>query len=257
MNKQISTPIGILVILLFSVVVVFLTLQHTPQISENNISFDEIEDKSGISGIEDNLYERMQSVSNWSDIEKEIELSIDELRGMTATKEEEEYLIVDGIEDEGLSIKEVKINYDNNDIFSVSLLFNFYGAYPVSYEKNYAFLFPTGDIIKIEELVKEEELVNLASVVEKAIKENVASKREYVESNFNDELEWFDEKTKEIAVDAQETLSNFKITEDGITFYYDFEFPHAAKEIEPQGSAQILFRELDGLLQEIAFSLIE
>ncbi len=249
---------GILVIILFSVIVIFFTLQHSHQVIENKVFFNSFGDiKTVNSSADGSLYDTMSNVNNWSDIEKEIGLSIDELREVTAGNEEGKYFILDGVEDEGLSVKEVKINYDKDDIFSVSLIFNFYGAYPVSYEKYYSFFLPSEDIIKIEELVKEEELVNLASVLEEKIRDNVINKREYVEINFNDSLDWFDEMTKDVAIDTQEMLNNFKITVEGITFYYNFDFPHVAKEIEPQGAVQISFEDLRYFLIENVFSLSE
>jgi hypothetical protein len=45
-------------------------------------------------------------------------------------------------------------------------------------------------------------------------------------------------------------LNNFIVTPNGITFYYDFGFPHVAKALEPDNSFPVTNEELQPFLKK-------
>jgi hypothetical protein len=126
------------------------------------------------------------------------------------------------------------VNYNKKNILSLTISVETMSAYPDVLIRNYNFNTKTGTVIFLDSLLKKDSIPSLIS-------------------KFNNELSKRMEEAKAIAFEdaemAQETdfinnlfdkreflkedLKNFIITDKGITFTFEFGFPHVAQALEP------------------------
>jgi hypothetical protein len=143
------------------------------------------------------------------------------------------------------------VNYNKNNILSLSISVETMGAYPDGYLRSFNFNTKTGDILTIDSLIKNDSLASLISILNhelgRRIEEAKAMADEDAEksgdSEFIDNL--FD-KTEF----TQEDLKNFTVTDKGINFYFEFGFPHVAQALEPAGDFFITKEELTKYLKD-------
>jgi hypothetical protein len=142
------------------------------------------------------------------------------------------------------------INYNKNYILSLSIALETMGAYPDGYLESYNFNIKTGERLFIESLIKKDSLDpllrNLNAELTKRIEEAKAIADEDAEKSGDTEsINDLFTKTEF----SKEDLKNFIITDKGITFYFEFGFPHAVQALEPPGDFSIPKEELKPYLE--------
>jgi hypothetical protein len=137
------------------------------------------------------------------------------------------------------------VNYNKSGILSLSISVETMGAYPDGYLRSYNFNIKTGEAFSIDDLIKKDSLPSLIrdlnAELTKRIEESKAIAAEDAEKS--DDSESLDELFNRTEF-SKEDLKSFIITDKGITFYFDFGFPHAFQALEPAGDFFISREEL-------------
>ncbi|HEX8636921.1 MAG TPA: hypothetical protein VF692_02575 [Pyrinomonadaceae bacterium] len=134
-----------------------------------------------------------------------------------------------------------KIEYNKNGVLSAALYVSGSGAYPSEYTKHVVVDLKTGNAVKAADVfVKLPQLAGFADTFLQArIKKEIAERRK-------DSAE--DAQTmREMIAGAKfkpENLEFFSVSERGVSFYYDYGFPHVALALEPENRFFFTFAQL-------------
>lgn len=158
-----------------------------------------------------------------------------------------------------LSEMSFKVNYDRNGILDISLTQEGVGAYPSSQTVNLVIDLKTGRRVEIRDVLKPEALNKLAKMVDQKLsaekKEIIRriDKGEFSEDNDEELNNSLKEQINSLKF-SEETFNEFSVSDRGITFIYNADFPHVIKAVEPDGRYFFTWSELkpfikpDGLL---------
>lgn len=154
-------------------------------------------------------------------------------------------------EEEYLSEAGYEVNFNKNSILDISLWYEGIGAYPSTFRKNFIINSKTGVRVRPADV-----FVNLPKLAAKVRTAQLAeikkAKEEYKkepESADFDGNEYF-KTAKFTAVE----LNNFSVSDEGVTFNYNYEFPHVVLALQPDGKYFYSWTEIkpfikpDGLL---------
>jgi hypothetical protein len=145
-----------------------------------------------------------------------------------------------------------KVNYNANFILDITFFESGVGAYPSTLIEHRIINLKTGALLKAADVFNPPSLDALARLVGGAMRAEIrAGIKEY--GRDESAAEWLRDKLREAKFGA-ENLDNFSVNTTGVTFLYDFGFPHAIKALEPSGRYFFSFERLkehirtDGLL---------
>lgn len=137
-----------------------------------------------------------------------------------------------------------KVTLNRHSILSLTYTEDGMGAHPSSSSESLSVDLRTGKAITAKDLFKPSSLPALAARVDRAFQAAVKKTRQ----EWGEELERFDERLNvHFGVDD---LDSFKLDERGVTFLYDFEFPHVALALEPQEEYFFSYKELKPFIDE-------
>jgi hypothetical protein len=131
------------------------------------------------------------------------------------------------------------VNYNKYNILDVTLMIEGSGAYPSSSLKYLIVNTKTGTRVKPSDVFTN--AAGLAELGQKALREEITSESARLkqeEPDF-DPAEYFRDATFTI-----ENLWDFTVSDDGLTFHYDYGFPHVAQALEPTGDFRFSWAEL-------------
>ncbi len=143
----------------------------------------------------------------------------------------------------------VEIHYEvtlnRHSILSLTYTEDGMGAHPSSSSESLAVDLRTGKAITAKDLFKPASLSALAARVDKALQAAVKkSRQEWGEEHLEDF-----EKRLNVHFTV-ENLSSFKLDERGVTFLYEFGFPHAFLAAEPEEEYFLSYKELKPFIDE-------
>jgi len=146
-----------------------------------------------------------------------------------------------------------KTEFNRDGILAVALTMDGSGAYPSIYTKHVVVDVKTGLPVKPEDVFSASKTVELVRQLNERLQE--AMKLAISEAK-KDSAEDGAMVTEMLAEKKFETehLSHFTASEKGVTFYYDYGFPHVALALEPNGEFFLSYADLksfirpDGLL---------
>ncbi|NNF00890.1 MAG: hypothetical protein HKN25_17875 [Pyrinomonadaceae bacterium] len=128
-----------------------------------------------------------------------------------------------------------KINYNKNSILDISLYMEGSGAYPSTHVKNLVIDLKTGRRVNIADTFTN--IGKLLVKIEKAQRVAIAKAAQ------EDEIT-LEELNEEIRRNSRYTLEEFSINDKGVTFLFDYGFPHAIKALEPDGRNFFTWKEM-------------
>jgi hypothetical protein len=142
-----------------------------------------------------------------------------------------------------------EVTYNRHDLLCLTYWIEGMGAHPSTSTKDLVADLKTGRRLAAKDLFKPAFLEELAAkvdrlratAVEKAIQEN----RAYLEENGMTEEDLME--TMEPAKQRRfgvENLDTFRLDDKGVTFIYDFGFPHVSQALEPSGEYFLSYEEL-------------
>lgn len=134
-----------------------------------------------------------------------------------------------------------EVGYNKNRILSVMLFMYGAGAYPDGSSKYVVIDVKTGRRLKAGDL-----FTNLRGLVAK-VKEAQAAEIEAGKVEIRKDPEMADTDADQLFASSDFTIKNlneFAVSDTGVTFMYDYGFPHVIKALEPNGSYLITWAEL-------------
>lgn len=150
-----------------------------------------------------------------------------------------------------LADADYEVKYNENGILSIELRMTGSGAYPSDTSK--IIVVDTKKGIRVTPTAVFRNLAGLAGLVDKSLKKEIAKAIIEIRSDKENE----EPNPATLFVDSRfrvGDLDGFSIDQKGVTFKFDYGFPHVIKALEPQGVFSFTWRELrpfirpDGLL---------
>jgi hypothetical protein len=148
-----------------------------------------------------------------------------------------------------------KVDYNNNDILTVTLTIYGSGAYPSSSDKTIVVDAKSGNRVKASDIFVG--LNGLAAMIRKAQEKEIAEAIEVIKKD--PDIKETDPES--LFADANYTaadLKEFAVSDKGVTFIYDYGFPHVIEALQPDGKYFFSWAELKpfikpaGLLTRVA-----
>jgi hypothetical protein len=146
--------------------------------------------------------------------------------------------------DTWLSEFDYKVNYNRNFILDITFMQDGVAAYPDTHTKHFAINLRDGELIKAADAFNSSSLSELAMLVDKKLQtENQETIRDS-----GDDRETAKDLLKDLKFEAS-NLDEFSISDKGITFLYDAEFPHVVQAFQPAGEYFFSFAELKSYIK--------
>ena len=138
------------------------------------------------------------------------------------------------------------VNYNKRGVLDITLSMEGSAAYPSTYNKTVVVDLKTGSRVRPQDLFVN--LNGLASMCRKAQKAEIAKSIETIKKENPDEQEpeWFF-KDANFAV---ANLKEFSVSDRGVTFLYDYAFPHVALALQPDGRFFFNWRQLKSYIKQ-------
>lgn len=134
-----------------------------------------------------------------------------------------------------------EVGYNQNWILSINLFIEGWGAYPSSASKNVVVNLKTGARVRPADVFTN--LTRLAAEVKKQQQEEMKiSRAEYKKDTENEDFDgspYFDEANFTV-----KNLEEFSVDAKGVTFSYDYGFPHVIQALQPNGTYSLTWKEL-------------
>ncbi|HJQ35129.1 MAG TPA: DUF4062 domain-containing protein [Pyrinomonadaceae bacterium] len=145
----------------------------------------------------------------------------------------------------GLSSLDFEVNYLKNPFLDTTLMIEGIGAYPWQHSITIVVNVETGEQVKAADLFEESSMELLASRVNELVQldKKKANLLLSYENNEADSSGWFDDRFGPTGFVVND-LNHFSIEDYGITFLFDFGFPHVIKAFEPEGRYFFSFHSL-------------
>lgn len=134
---------------------------------------------------------------------------------------------------------EYKVGYNRNRILNLIYTVSGAGAYPDSTTTSVVVDLRTGKLLAARDLFKSSSLKALAAKLNRDLKTDIAATRRKWGADWKDT----EEEMKDARFDIGH-LNDFTIGARGITFHYDFGFPHVIKAMEPRGTYFLSWKQL-------------
>jgi hypothetical protein len=160
-------------------------------------------------------------------------ISLKRVLGQSMTEMEQEY---------GGWLDEIRytVNFNQNNILDLTYLISGTAAYPNSYEKRVSVNLRTGKLIQVKDLFKDDALSTIARAVDKIMQQEIQQKIAEFQTEEPDLA-----KTQLTDHRFQvKHLNDFNIGKAGVTFHYNFGFPHVIKAAEPSGNYLLSHKQL-------------
>jgi hypothetical protein len=133
-----------------------------------------------------------------------------------------------------------EVNYNQDGLLSMSYQIVGVGAYVSGYTKHVAVNLETGNVIRLDDIFKPLALGMLAQRLDGRLQAEIKAKIAQIKLDYQaDETSRFANHRFRIR-----NLEKFSISAQGVTFYYDYGFPHVALAYEPSGRFLMPFSEL-------------
>ena len=148
-----------------------------------------------------------------------------------------------------------KVDYNDNDILTVTLSIYGVGAYPDSSNTTVVIDTRTGKRVGAADVFTD--LEGLAALIKPAQDKEIAEGIEAIKKD-PDMKDTDPESLFESVGFTTDDLKEFSVEEKGVTFIYDYAFPHVIQALEPDGRYFLSWEQLksfikpDGLLSRIA-----
>lgn len=154
-----------------------------------------------------------------------------------------EFSLEETEEDRWLDKLGYTVNYNKNGIIELKLTESGSGAYPDDHDQTIVADLSTGTRIEMTDLFQNR-IGLLAEIDKKQQIEILAAKKENRESYDTDGSE-FDDVSK-----ASDEVREFSVSDLGVSFLYDYGFPHVIKALQPPGRFFFSWTELKPFLRE-------
>ena len=138
--------------------------------------------------------------------------------------------------DTWLTDVEYRVNCNRNSILDVTYQLSGMAVYPDSSEEHITLNLKTGRYLKANDLFIASELPQLVALINRSLQvyKQQASKNPALKDSEKETQEWVREAMSTAKFHAKD-LKEFTVSTKGVTFYYNFGFPHVIEALEPKG----------------------
>jgi len=136
-----------------------------------------------------------------------------------------------------------KTEYNRNGILGVALTFDGSGAYPSTYTKHVVVDTKTGLQVKPEDIFASDKIAALVNLLDEKLQDKMKSAIAEVKKGSAEDGAALTEMLADKKFTA-ENLNHFSVNDQGVTFYYDYGFPHIALALEPDGEILLSYTDL-------------
>jgi len=136
-----------------------------------------------------------------------------------------------------------KTEYNKNGILGVALTFEGSGAYPSTRTKHVVIDTKTGSQLKSADIFASDKTGRLVNLLDGKLREKMKSAIAGVSKDSAEDGAALTEMLAEKKFTA-ENLNHFSVNDQGVTFYYDYGFPHAMLALEPDGEITLSYADL-------------
>jgi hypothetical protein len=137
-----------------------------------------------------------------------------------------------------------KVNYNQNFLLDLTYTIEGVGAYPSQYEKHVTVDLKAGKKLRSHDVFKRELLGTIAMKVDKIMQAEMAEAIAKVEKDGEDIRPYANQAKFRI-----KQVDDFEINDQGVTFRYDFGFPHVIKAYEPAGRYFFTYAQLKSYIR--------
>ena len=132
-----------------------------------------------------------------------------------------------------------KVNYNKNGILDITLNVSGLGAYPDEYDRTVVVNLATGSRVKPTDV-----FINLNGLAAKCRRIQQAEVRKSLAGAKKDDPDAADPSLFAETKFTTENLKEFSVNDRGVTFIYDYGFPHVVKALDPTGRYFIPWTEM-------------
>ena len=145
-----------------------------------------------------------------------------------------------------------KVNYNQNGLLDLTFTRSGLGAYPSFQDVHVVVDLRTGKRLTAADLFKPDALPQVVALVNAALESRVQTRIAELRSDGVEAVPQLKQ-----ASFQPEDLGQFSVSDRGITFFYEYELPHAIKAMEPSGRFFFTYDQLQPYLQpEGALALV-
>jgi hypothetical protein len=144
-----------------------------------------------------------------------------------------------------LSEVDYAVNYNQNFILEMTFTISGVGAYPSSSDKHRIVELKTGKVLKVLDVFKQESLGTIAATVDRAMQTEIRQTIAKADPEGKSLLTELTDQRFQI-----QNLNDFSISDQGVTFLYNFDFPHVAKALEPPGRYFLSYKQLKPYIKQ-------
>lgn len=158
-----------------------------------------------------------------------------------------EFTEFDATENNGITSVGFDVNYDKNNILSLTVHVSTYGAYPDEFSTNYLINLKNAELVTLSDIFYQNKINDLVGILNKKLQENVneaINQNPQLKQDINCNRGMEGCMYPDGFTFTEENLKNFVITSDGIKFAYDFGFPHVSQALEPNGVMILTYSQL-------------
>jgi hypothetical protein len=137
-----------------------------------------------------------------------------------------------------------EVNYNQNFLLDLTYTIAGVGAYPSQFEKHVTVDLKTGLPLRSYHLFKQDRLGAIAALVDKAMQVDIDRAIAAAEKDGEDIRSQINQARFRV-----KHVDNFSLGEKGVTFRYDFGFPHVIKALQPQGEYFFTYAELKSYIR--------
>ncbi len=133
--------------------------------------------------------------------------------------------------------------YNRNGILGIALTIDGSGAYPSTYTKHIVVNTKTGFQVKPEDIFASDKSAALTDLLDKQLQQTIKQAIADVKKDSAEDGEALTEMLAEKKF-TSENLNHFSVSDKGVTFYYDYGFPHVNLALEPNGELTLSYTDL-------------
>jgi hypothetical protein len=132
-----------------------------------------------------------------------------------------------------------EVNYNKNFILDLTFSMSGTGAYPDTLFRHVALSIKTGEPLRAADVFNASSMRTIVAMVEHRFQSEIKEAISRWAKEGEDVKDLFAEKRY-----TEKDLDNLSVSDRGVTFLYDFGFPHVAKAVEPEGRYLFTFDQL-------------
>jgi len=139
-----------------------------------------------------------------------------------------------------------KVNYNKNFLLDVTFTQEGMGAYPSTGTKHFLISLKSGMVVKAPNAFNAASLATLAHLADQKLKAEIKDliKENQADSSTDAEQKnWVRDELNKLEIKVQD-LDEFSVSDKGVTFLYDADFPHVIQALQPNGQYFFSYAEL-------------